>query len=209
MNAAVLEYAEAHSRPEPALLVKLRRTTHLQTLNARMLSGWSQGQLLGLLVKISGAKKLLELGTFTGYSALCMMMEASDHAHLDTIEPNQELAYLHQSYFKEAGIQDRISVYYAEASQVLPELKGPYDFIFIDADKKRNDLYYQLCLPLLKSGGLMLVDNVLWDQKVASAQHQDADTVTIRAFNEMVANDSTVEVFMLPLRDGLSLIRKK
>ncbi len=209
MNDAVLAYTEAHSRKEPELLAKLRRTTHLQTLNARMLSGWTQGQLLGMLVQISGAKRMLELGTFTGYSALCMMMDADSDATLDTIEPNRELSYLHQAFFQEANLSERIKVHYREADQVLPKLQGPYDLIFIDADKKRNELYYQLCLPLLRSGGLMLVDNVLWDQKVAHEQHQDPDTVIIRAFNQLVASDSNVDVLMLPMRDGLSLIRKK
>ncbi len=209
MNDAVLAYTEAHSRKEPELLAKLRRTTHLQTLNARMLSGWTQGQLLGMLVQISGAKRMLELGTFTGYSALCMMMDADSDATLDTIEPNRELSYLHQTFFQEANLSERIKVHYREADQVLPKLQGPYDLIFIDADKKRNELYYQLCLPLLRSGGLMLVDNVLWDQKVAHEQHQDPDTVIIRAFNQLVASDSNVDVLMLPMRDGLSLIRKK
>jgi caffeoyl-CoA O-methyltransferase len=209
MNDAVLAYTEAHSRKEPELLAKLRRTTHLQTLNARMLSGWTQGQLLGMLAQISGAKRMLELGTFTGYSALCMMMDADSDATLDTIEPNRELSYLHQTFFQEANLSERIKVHYREADQVLPKLQGPYDLIFIDADKKRNELYYQLCLPLLRSGGLMLVDNVLWDQKVAHEQHQDPDTVIIRAFNQLVASDSNVDVLMLPMRDGLSLIRKK
>lgn len=209
MNDAVLAYTEAHSRKEPELLAKLRRTTHLQTLNARMLSGWTQGQLLGMLVQISGAKRMLELGTFTGYSALCMMMDADSDATLDTVEPNRELSYLHQTFFQEANLSERIKVHYREADQVLPKLQGPYDLIFIDADKKRNELYYQLCLPLLRSGGLMLVDNVLWDQKVAHEQHQDPDTVIIRAFNQLVASDSNVDVLMLPMRDGLSLIRKK
>lgn len=209
MNPAVLAYTEAHSRKEPELLAKLRRTTHLRTLNARMLSGWTQGQLLGMLTQLIDAKRLLELGTFTGYSALSMMLEAPSDARLDTIEPNRELRYLHQSFFQEAGLNERITVHYREADQVLPELNGPYDLIFIDADKKRNALYYQLCKPLLRSGGLILVDNVLWDLKVAQEQHQDPDTVIIRAFNKMVASDPQVEVLMLPLRDGLSLIRKK
>ncbi len=209
MSEAILAYAEAHSRAEPELLARLRRTTHLQTLNARMLSGWAQGQLLGMLVKISNAKRLLELGTFTGYSALCMMLEAGEDVFLDTIEPNAELEYIHKEFFEAAGLHHRIRVHYAEANEVLPQLKDSYDLIFIDADKRRNAEYYHQGLQVLKKGGLMLVDNVLWAHKVAYEEHQDTDTRLIREFNLMITKDPSVEVFMLPIRDGLSLIRKK
>ena len=163
-----------------------------------------------MLVEISGARRALEIGSFTGYSSACMALGLPEGGHLDALELNDELEDLMREGWERAGVQDKISLHIGDAVQTLKGLGGEYDFAFVDANKRQYLEYYELVLPLLRSGGLMVADDVLWDGKVyAETPSSDAQTRSLLEFNDFVASDPRVEVVMLPLRDGLSLIRKK
>lgn len=204
-------YADDHTSPESALLARLNRETHVQVLHARMLSGHAQGRLLSMLSHMVRPRRVLELGTFTGYSALCLAEGLASDGLLHTVEQNPELAGRISRYVAEAGMDDRIRLHIGDARQVVFALAETWDLVFIDADKINNDTYYELVLPQVRSGGFLLIDNVLWNGKVLPGypvKPADKDTHAVRAFNAKVQTDARVENVLLPLRDGLLLVRK-
>ena len=205
------EYIDNHSEKEPDYLKNVVRETVLQVVNPRMMSGHLQGRLLKLLVEISGAEKILEIGTFSGYSALCMAEGLPENGSVDSIEINDEMESFIRSQLNSYECGKKINLIIGNALDVIPTLIPPYDMVFIDADKRLYQQYYDMVLPLLKNGGIILADNTLWDGKVImeNPHHTDTQTIAIKAFNDFIANDDRVEKIILPLRDGLTLIRKK
>ena len=205
---ALLEYTELHSTGESKLLEKLRRETFQKVLHPRMLSGPLQGRLLSLISKLIQPKKILELGTYTGYATLCLSEGLVQDGDIHTIDKNEELIAIQNKYFKASGRHSNIHQHLGEALSIIPQLEGPFDLVFIDADKENTQAYFDLCMERVPSGGLILTDNVLWSGKVLdSADKDDRDTLALQEFNHKVANDSRVESLMLPLRDGITLSR--
>jgi len=205
------KYILNHTTAEPDALQWLRKQTHIRTNHPRMLSGPLQGRILTMLAELSGAKRILEIGTFTGYSAICLASGLPEDGHLDTLEINDELEELIIEGFERAGLASKITLHIGDALQILEKLKAgePYDMVFIDANKRQYEEYYRLVFDMVRPGGLILADNVLWDGKVyADPVPTDEQTRHIAGFNDIVAGDSRVEATILPLRDGLYLIRK-
>ncbi len=204
------EYIAAHSDVEPEYLKTINRKTHVQLLNPRMLSGHFQGRVLYMFCKMINPVKILELGTFTGYSALCMAEALPEHGKLITIESDDELEDIITENLKLSKQGSKIQLLIGEALQIIPQLENDFDLAFIDADKREYSAYFELILPKLKSGGFILADNTLWDGKVLKPhESNDFQTIEIKKFNDMIAADQRVEKVMLPLRDGLTIIRKK
>ena len=200
------EYAAAHSGPEPDYLYRLERETHLKTLAPQMLSGRLQGRTLALLSKLRRPRRILEVGTFTGYSALCLAEGLAPDGELHTVEGNPEVAYLAERYFREAGFSDRIHLHRGDALALIPQLPGPFDLVFLDANKQEYPAYFELVIDRLTPGGLLIADNVLWSGKVLDPAG-DADATILHAFNERLAADPRLETTLLPLRDGLLVAR--
>lgn len=204
------DYLSRHSSIPNDALDWLEKQTNIHTNFPRMLSGQVQGELLKLLVELSGARTILEIGAFTGYSTICLASGLPEGGHIDTLEINDELEDLMREGWEKAGVSDRISLYIGDAKATLAGLEGPYDLVFIDANKREYCDYYDLVMPLLKPGGLIIADDVLWDGKVYTEPlATDAQTEGLLAFNSRIADDPRVEVVILPFRDGISLIRKK
>lgn len=203
-------YITGHTRPETDLLRKLNRETYAHVLMPRMLSGHLQGQVLRMLSLMIKPKRILEIGTFTGYSALCLSEGLTADGKLITIDVNEELEKLVRRYFSEAGADKRIDYRIGNALEVIPTLNETFDLVFIDADKINYSNYFNLVLPMVAPGGFIIADNVLWSGKVLQASEKmDADTKAIAAFNDMVSNDTRVENVLFPVRDGLMVMRKK
>ena len=203
-------YIDQHITPEDPLLTALDRETHMRVIQPRMISGHLQGKLLEILVRMLAPKRILEIGTFTGYSALSMAEALPDGAELHTIEIDDEMEDFIRAQFASVPHGSRITLHIGDALEVIPRLGGQFDLVFIDADKRLYDSYFDLVLPLLPPGGIILADNTLWDGKVLldnppSGDHQ---TLAIKAFNDRVASDPRVSRVILPLRDGLTIIRK-
>lgn len=210
MESALNRYIRRHSTLPSEALLWIEKQTNIRTNYPHMLSGPVQGELLKMLVEISGAERVLEIGSFTGYSSACMALGLPDGGHIDALELNDELEELMREGWERAGVSDLINLHLGDAVQTLGSLDGGYDFAFIDANKRQYLEYYELVLPLMRSGGLIVADDVLWDGKVyADIPSGDAQTRALLEFNDRVASDPRVEVVMLPLRDGLSLIRKR
>lgn len=210
MESSLDKYLREHSTHPGEALDWIERQTNIHTNYPRMLSGTVQGELLKLLVKISGAKRIIEIGSFTGYSSTCMALGLPEDGHIDALEINDELEDLMRGGWQRAGVEDKISLHIGDAVETLKSLEGPYDLVFMDANKRQYVEYYELVLPLLKSGGLIIADDVLWDGKVyADPLPHDAQSKGLLAFNDLAANDDRVETVVLPLRDGISIIRKK
>lgn len=204
------DYLSRHSSIPNGALDWLEKQTNIHTNFPRMLSGQVQGELLKLLVELSGARTILEIGAFTGYSTICLASGLPEGGHIDTLEINDELEDLMREGWEKAGVSNRISLYIGDAKATLAGLEGPYDLVFIDANKREYCDYYDLVMPLLKPGGLIIADDVLWDGKVYTEPlATDAQTEGLLAFNSRIADDPRVEVVILPFRDGISLIRKK
>lgn len=205
------KYIREHSSLPDEVLSWVERQTHIRTSYARMLSGPVQGGLLKMLVQLTRAERVLEIGTFTGYSSICLAYGLSENGRLDTIELNDELEDLIIEGFERAGLKDKISLHIGDAKEILLDLKdNVYDLVFIDANKREYCDYYNLIMDILKPGGLIVADDVLWDGKIfGEGPLKDSQSKGIAAFNDMVVSDSRVEVLILPLRHGLSLIRKK
>ena len=205
----LFDYAGTHSSPEPDILRQVRRETYQKVLQPRMLSGPLQGRLLSMLSKISKPKRILELGTFTGYATLCLAEGLAPEGQIITIDKNEELVDLQNKYFEKSGKRQQIKQYVGDALTIIPELEGPFDLVFIDADKKNTHEYFNQCLQKVPSGGLILTDNVLWSGKVMqSIEPGDIETEVLHSFNEKIANHPEVETVLLPLRDGLTISRK-
>lgn len=206
---ALHRYCKEHSSHQEELLWALERETHLKTLAPQMISGPLQGKLLEFLSKMIQPKFILEIGTFTGYSALCLAKGLQKGGKLTTIEVNQELSPIIEKYIQLAGYKNQIQLVIGKAEEWIPNLlDNHFDLSFIDAGKKQYQEHYDLVLPKLKPGGWILCDNVLWSGKVIHP-NSDKETAAIHAFNEYVAQDSRVEKVLLPLRDGLFIIKKK
>jgi len=194
--------------PENELLQRIDRETHLKVLMPRMLSGHYQGRVLSLLSKMITPKRILEIGTFTGYATLCLAEGLADDGLIFTLDINEELEDRVRGYFSESPFNSKIKYILGDATQTVNDLNESFDIVFIDADKKNNGTYYDLIFDRVRSGGIIIVDNVLWSGKVLSGQ-QDKDTMNISTFNDKVAADDRVEKLILPVRDGLFIIRKK
>lgn len=204
----IYEYAELMSGPVPAYLLEVERQTHLKTMAPQMLSGGLQGRLLALLSKLRRPAKILEFGTFTGYSALCLAEGLAPGGVLHTIEGNEETAWLARRNFAASPFAEQIVLHVGQTADVFPTLPGPFDLIFLDGDKRSYPDYYPALTAKLSPGGLLLADNILWDGKVSEPGKPDADAQALRAYNQLLADDPTMEVVVLPLRDGLSIGRK-
>lgn len=201
------DYAENHTEPESDLLQQLNRETHARVLNPRMLSGHLQGRLLSLLSKLVKPRRILEIGTYTGYSALCMAEGLADDGLLVTIDINEELESRALDYFRLAGKADRIRMMTGDAKTIIPTLDDTFDLVFIDADKTNYAAYFDLVIEKVCSGGLIIADNVLWSGKV-TGEPTDKKTSAILAFNEKVHLDPRVSNLLLPVRDGLMILQK-
>lgn len=204
-------YIREHSSGQTEALDWIERQTNIRTNHARMLSGAVQGRFLTMLTEMIRPARVLEIGTFTGYSAVCIAYGLPEDGHLDTLEINDELEDLILEGFDRAGVSDKISLLIGDAKKTLERLKsGQYDMVYIDANKREYPEYYDLVFDMVRPGGYILADNVLWDGKVwLNPLPQDKQTQGIAAFNSIVARDPRVESVILPVRDGLNLIRKK
>lgn len=210
-NALIDAYMAAHSDAEPAWLATIARETHVRTINPRMLSGHFAGRILKMLVRMVRPQRVLEIGTFTGYSALCLAEGLPADGHVDTIEIDDELEDFIRENIRQSPYAERITLHVGDALSLIPQLDGMFDFVFIDADKRAYCDYYELVLPKVPSGGFILADNTLWDGKVLLPNPPTGDhqTIEIKKFNDFVAQDERVEKVILPLRDGLTLMMKK
>lgn len=209
----IYQYIADHATSQSEALDWVVKQTHIRTNHARMLSGSVQGQLMRMLVQMSGAKDILELGTFTGYSAICMAAAAPEDGHVDTLEINDELEDLILEGFERAGVSGKVDLHIGDCKETLKAFREEgrqYDLVYMDANKREYCEYYELIFDMVRSGGLILADNVLWDGKVCqNPLPQDKQTLGIARFNDMIKEDRRVESVILPLRDGLNLIRKK
>ena len=202
-------YLETHCDIEPEALKKINRDTYLKILKPHMLSGHYQGRLLSMLSKMITPNRILEIGTFTGYATICLAEGLTETGFIDTIEINAELEELLNQHFKSTNVEKKIRLHIGPATQIIAGFDGPpFDLVFIDADKKNNLLYFALVLEKVRPGGLIIIDNVLWKGKVYG-DAQDTDTKLIRELNDSIAANTQVEKLILPVRDGLLLIRKK
>lgn len=202
-------YALTHSDQEPDLLHRLHRETWQKVVMPRMLSGHLQGRLLAMISQMIRPERILEIGAYTGYSAICLCEGLRPTGRMDTIEINAELNTLQDKYWAEANLTDRICRHNGAALDILPTLNGPYDIIFIDADKENYGAYYDMSLPLLRPGGILLIDNVLWSGKVTEeASPNDRETQALQALNDRIAEDHRVSKLMLPIRDGIYVVMK-
>lgn len=202
-------YAEAYSTDETPVLKKLNRETHLKVYYPRMLSGKQQGMLLKLISHMINPGRILEIGTFTGYSAICLAEGLPENGILHTIEINPESEEIILKYFAEAGLQKKIKLHIGDAVDIIPTIEERFDLVFIDADKENYLDYYNLVFDKVKNGGFILADNVLWGGKVLNeTTSSDPETTGIKRFNEFIKNDNRVEKLLLPLRDGIMIIRK-
>lgn len=210
METSLSRYLRTHCSLPTEALRWIEQQTNLRTNWPQMLSGQVQGQLLKMLVQISGARRIIEIGSFTGYSGTCMALGLPEGGMIDALEINDELEDLMREGWQRAGVSDRITLHIGDAAESLRSLSGPYDMVFMDANKREYMSYYELCLPLLRPGGLIIADDTLWDGKVyADPLPVDAQTRGLCSFNDSVAGDPRVESVILPIRDGLTLIRKK
>jgi len=210
VEAGINEYIDQHTSESGSMLEKIERETYLKSIYPRMISGKVQGRFISMVSKMIRPKYILEIGTFTGYSAICLSEGLVDNGQLHTIEINEELKAQNLKNFDEAGLSNKITCHFGNALEIIPTLGIQFDLIFIDADKINYSQYFDLGLSILKKGGFILADNVLWSGKVikSSASKTDKDTEAVRAFNEKVQNDDRVENVMIPLRDGMTLIQK-
>jgi caffeoyl-CoA O-methyltransferase len=207
VDPGLLQYAEAHTTPESGLLRQINRDTHASVLMPRMLSGHLQGRILSMISHMLQPKAILEIGTYTGYSAICLAEGLASGGRLVTIDINEELHDRVVNYVEHAGLSDVIDFKIGNASEIIPRLEGPFDLVFIDADKENYVRYYDLVFNLVPLGGYILADNVLWSGKVLDRE-PDKDTRAILDFNTRVNDDPRVENVLLPVRDGIMMIRK-
>lgn len=204
------KYILEHSTEEEQVLKDLNRQTHLQILMPRMLSGHLQGKTLEIISQMIQPKNILELGTYTGYSAICLAKGLKENGKLQSIEINDELEEIISEYIEKSDLQDKIEVHFGDAIDIIPKLNETFDLVFIDADKRKYPEYYDLIFDKVKSGGFILADNILWSGKVVEKlQPNDEYTKGILRFNKKVQEDERVENVIFPFRDGIMVIRKK
>ena len=210
LPTVILKYAESHTSKESSLLNRIDRFTYEKMLMPRMLSGHLQGRILSMISKIVQPEKILEIGTFTGYSALCLAEGLAKDGLLVTIDINEELEETVRAFFDESPMGDKIEFMIGDALKIIPELQGEFDMVFIDADKENYVNYYELVFPKLRVGGIIIADNVLWSGKVIEENRKgDKETDGLRIFNRKIQEDIRVENVLFPVRDGLMIIRKK
>lgn len=207
ISPALLDYCEAFSEPESELLKQLNRETHLKISSPRMLSGHLQGRFLSFLSKLVQPEAILEIGTYTGYSALCLAEGLKAGGKLITIDPNEETNLFARRFIERSDYRDRIELIEGQAGQIIPSLPQQFDLVFIDADKRNYSLYFDLVVDKVRPGGLIIADNVLWSGKVI-LEKKDTDTELIHQFNQKVSHDVRVSPLLLPVRDGLMVLRK-
>ena len=204
------QYVVAHSQEEPKILQELTKETWQKVLNPRMISGAYQGRVLSMISKLIRPKNVLEIGTFTGYSALSIAEGLPENGTIFTIDRNEELAELQQKYFNRSNYKDQIKTYAGNALDIIPTIDKKFDLVFIDADKSNYTNYFHLIIDKMNSGGIILSDNVLWYGKVTEeADEKDLDTIALQAYNTLLNNDDRIETVMLPIRDGLTISRVK
>lgn len=204
------EYVVKHTSKESDALYDLNRQTHINVLQPRMLSGHLQGRVLSMLSNMIKPKRILEIGTYTGYAAICMAEGLRENGELITIDKNHELEDMAKSYFQKAGFQNQIKMIVGDAMEAIPKLDKNFDLVFIDADKTNYLNYYNLLIDELPQNSFIIADNVLWSGKVLNEKEMsDPDTKALNIFNQKIQNDSRVENVLFPIRDGLMVIRKK
>lgn len=210
IDEKISAYAEAHTTEESSVLAELNRETNAKVLNPRMLSGHLQGRVLSMISNMIKPKQVLEVGTFTGYSAICLSEGLAEGGMIHTIDINDELAGIVKRYISAASASHKIKTYIGDALTIIPTINQTFDLVFIDADKINYAKYYDLVFDKVRQGGFILADNVLWSGKVLEVRKKmDDDTLAIDDFNKKVMGDKRVENVILPIRDGLMLVRKK
>tara|TARA_B100001778_G_scaffold189820_1_gene156341 strand:- start:790 stop:1428 length:639 start_codon:yes stop_codon:yes gene_type:complete len=205
IDEKILKYSIKNSDPPSNLLNDLERETNLKILQPRMLSGNFQGRFLSFLSKISKPKSVIEIGTYTGYSALCIAEGLDPNGVIHTIDNNEELTYIQNKYFEKSNYRSNIKQYTDDAIKILPKLNITFDFAFIDADKINYINYFEIIIKKMKKGGLIVSDNVLWSGKVLEENSQDEETEMLKKFNSMLKKDKRITNLIVPLRDGLSI----
>jgi predicted O-methyltransferase YrrM len=209
IDKEIQKYAEYYSSNEPEELSKLNRETYVNHLFPRMLSGHLQGRFLSMISHIINPKRVLEVGTYTGYSAICLAEGLAEGGFLHTIEINCENEEVIRKYLKKTNNSDKVILHFGDAFKIIPEIEEMFDLVFIDADKERYVDYFELLIEKVKPGGLILADNTLWDGKVLDNMANDKESVGIRRFNNYIKNDPRIEHVLLTIRDGIMFIRKK
>lgn len=201
-------YVTFHSQPEPELLNELNKETHLKILQPRMLSGHFQGRVLSLISKLVSPKSILEIGTYTGYATLCLAEGLAKNGTIDTIDNNDELVDFQEKYFKKSNWALQIKAHLGNALEIIPEIEKKFDLVFIDADKENYINYFNLIVPKMNTGGIILSDNVLWSGKVLeNPKTNDKSTLILKEYNQLINQDTRVETVLLPIRDGLTVSR--
>ncbi len=209
MSGKLEQFLLDHTSPEDPVLEDLYRQTHIRFVNPNMASGHLQGKFLELISQMIRPEYILEIGTFTGYSAICLARGLKPGGKLITLELNDELSAFAATYFNKAGLESMISQMHGKAQDIIPSIDLMFDLIFIDGDKREYIEYYQLSIDKLKPGGFILADNILWGGKAMDPETSDPQARGVISFNEMIRNDRSVDIVTIPLRDGLMLIRKK
>lgn len=208
ISEALEDYVAQHSENEPELLARLNKETHQKILQPRMLSGHFQGRVLSMLSKIMHPKHILEIGTYTGYAALCLAEGLAENGTLDTIDNNEELVDFQRKYFDQSSWGKQIHQHLGNALEIIPTLNKKFDLVFIDADKENYINYFHMIVPMMNKGGVILSDNVLWSGKVLEeVKANDKSTKVLLEYNELLKNDPRVETVLLPIRDGLTMSR--
>jgi predicted O-methyltransferase YrrM len=205
---AIDSYATEMSAPESPVLAELNRNTWIKSLYPRMLSGHLQGRILSFLSNMLRPRRILEIGTFTGYSCICLAEGLQEDGKIITIDINNELEPMIRPALEKAGIQDKVMLHFGNALEIVPQLEETFDLVFIDADKENYLTYYHKVFPKIRIGGVILADNVLWSGKVLEENTTDKETLGIKAFNSFVQQDERAEQVLLPVRDGIMMIRK-
>ena len=204
------KYVEQHTSPEPDLLKELNRQTNLKVVRPRMISGHFQGRILSLFSKLVKPKNVLEIGTFTGYSTICLAEGLPPEGKIFSIDNNEELVEIINEYIKKANLQEIVHFILGDAKDVIPTLDKQFELVFIDADKQNYEIYYDMIINKVPAGGMIIIDNVLWSGKVADQDNfTDKTTLALADFNQKVNNDDRVENILFPVRDGLMVMRKK
>jgi predicted O-methyltransferase YrrM len=208
---ALDDYAVSHSQDEPELLQQLNRETYQKILQPRMLSGHFQGRVLSMISKLVNPKTILEIGTYTGYSALCLAEGMTNDGTLHTIDINEELYDFQRKYFNKSPYGSQIIQHLGNALEIIPKIENSFDLVFIDADKENYANYFHAIIDKLNSGGIILSDNVLWSGKVlhTTFKKEDTSTPALIAYNKLLKEDTRIETVLLPIRDGLTISRKK
>jgi predicted O-methyltransferase YrrM len=209
INSEIQKYAESFSSKEPEALFELNRETYVNHLFPRMLSGHLQGRFLSMLSHMINPIRILEIGTYTGYSAICLAEGLAPDGLLHTIEINNENENVIRKYLKKTDYSDKIILHFGDALEIIPEIDETFDLIFLDADKERYIDYFNLVIEKVRPEGIILVDNALWDGKVLDNSAKDKESVGIRRFNEFIKDDNRIEHVLLTIRDGIMIIRKK